>query len=275
MTAIEEALKELAVEAGVSDGDLRRAYLRRLKTAKPEVDPEGFQRVRAAYQLLQDQRAIGQHPTNSAPLLLPTNAPLPPAAHLEGPAPAVAVRDPFLDHLDRHEWDASARLLIERYVRAAEGAEVPLPAPSQTFLLILHLHETGALDTAGALGCAFHRWVTVTGLELVVLGGAMAPYWAIVREMESLPPTVPHDVRSAIARAAQHQNLFEAAEVLDEYRKRSPTDARDLARFMRARTPVLGRDLAQVLDPPSFLARRPLFLVFAAMALLRLILNAM
>jgi hypothetical protein len=36
----------------VARDELRRAYLRAVKAHSPERDPEGFQRVRAAYELL-------------------------------------------------------------------------------------------------------------------------------------------------------------------------------------------------------------------------------
>ncbi|WP_342381029.1 hypothetical protein NVS55_15240 [Myxococcus stipitatus] len=47
---LEEAWGELGVEAGTAPDLARRAYLRLLKTRKPEVDPQGFARLRAAYE---------------------------------------------------------------------------------------------------------------------------------------------------------------------------------------------------------------------------------
>ena len=51
----DEALEAIGVEPGVDDKALRRAYLRAVKAHPPERDPDGFQRVRAAYELLQAQ----------------------------------------------------------------------------------------------------------------------------------------------------------------------------------------------------------------------------
>ncbi|WP_338867332.1 hypothetical protein [Myxococcus stipitatus] len=49
---LEEAWGELGVDAGTAPDLARRAYLRLLKTRKPEVDPQGFARLREAYELV-------------------------------------------------------------------------------------------------------------------------------------------------------------------------------------------------------------------------------
>jgi len=46
-----DAWKELGVEAGADAETVRRAYLRLIKTRKPESDPVGFQRAREAYEI--------------------------------------------------------------------------------------------------------------------------------------------------------------------------------------------------------------------------------
>ncbi|MEO7096502.1 MAG: J domain-containing protein, partial [Polyangiales bacterium] len=48
----EEALKVLAVDREADAETVRRAYARAVRLHKPERDPEGFQRVRAAYELV-------------------------------------------------------------------------------------------------------------------------------------------------------------------------------------------------------------------------------
>jgi hypothetical protein len=52
-----EAWRELGVEPGADAETVRRAYLRLIKTRKPEADPDGFQRARQAYEIA---RASGE-----------------------------------------------------------------------------------------------------------------------------------------------------------------------------------------------------------------------
>ena len=49
---LDEAFAELGVDPDAGSDGARRAYLRLLKTRKPETDPEGFMRLRAAYELV-------------------------------------------------------------------------------------------------------------------------------------------------------------------------------------------------------------------------------
>ncbi|HEX6813018.1 MAG TPA: J domain-containing protein [Planctomycetota bacterium] len=47
----------LGVEPGCSPEDLRKAYAKQLKLHRPDVDPEGFRRIRDAYEFLRDRVA--------------------------------------------------------------------------------------------------------------------------------------------------------------------------------------------------------------------------
>jgi len=51
---LDEALRELGVGVDATSDQARRAYLRLLKTRKPEVDPQGFKRLREAYELAKE-----------------------------------------------------------------------------------------------------------------------------------------------------------------------------------------------------------------------------
>ncbi|RKH51675.1 hypothetical protein D7X96_10480 [Corallococcus interemptor] len=65
----QEALRELDVEADPGGDVIRRAYLRKLKTRKPETDPEGFARLREAYETVLARREGREAPrTQAAPL---------------------------------------------------------------------------------------------------------------------------------------------------------------------------------------------------------------
>jgi curved DNA-binding protein CbpA len=51
---VDEALREIGVAPGSNQEEIRRAYLRLVKVRKPETDPEGFRRLREAFELLRD-----------------------------------------------------------------------------------------------------------------------------------------------------------------------------------------------------------------------------
>lgn len=52
----EEARQALALEAESSDAEIRAAYLRKAKEHPPDRDPQEFERVRDAYEMLRDRR---------------------------------------------------------------------------------------------------------------------------------------------------------------------------------------------------------------------------
>ena len=53
-----EALAVLGFDAPPEAAELKRAYHQRLRVTKPDQDPEGFQRLRQAYELLQRVRVV-------------------------------------------------------------------------------------------------------------------------------------------------------------------------------------------------------------------------
>jgi hypothetical protein len=55
---LDEAFAELGIDNDAGSDGARRAYLRLLKTRKPETDPEGFMRLRTAYELVKSNLAF-------------------------------------------------------------------------------------------------------------------------------------------------------------------------------------------------------------------------
>ena len=65
----------LELDPEASDEEIRAAYLRKIKQHPPERDPEAFERVRDAYDILRDPRRRMRN-------LLFSGEPLPPLDHL-------------------------------------------------------------------------------------------------------------------------------------------------------------------------------------------------
>jgi hypothetical protein len=85
---LESALSELGVAHGTAFQDVRRAYLRLLKTRKPEIDPDGFLRLRAAFETVQSllaslHQAESEALADSPGALVWQDSPAAPAAALD------------------------------------------------------------------------------------------------------------------------------------------------------------------------------------------------
>lgn len=108
---LDEAFAELGLDPDAGSDGARRAYLRLLKTRKPETDPEGFMRLRAAYELVKADlpffeafrarepaaRVVEETP---APVVEPLAAPEEPLVAIEEPPvapeePLAAVEEPL------------------------------------------------------------------------------------------------------------------------------------------------------------------------------------
>lgn len=171
LVTFEEALRELGIDRGASPDQARRAYLRLLKQRKPETDPEGFRRLRGAFELLRAafvrrdaaaDAAAGSQEKDLAPV---ADEPLPQAAtraettivarSAEPPAEDVVaaplpverppvLADPDLARLEeirrlvkKKKSEAAARLLAEHYEAAMVRPGLLVPPPPATVDLLL------------------------------------------------------------------------------------------------------------------------------------------
>jgi hypothetical protein len=116
----EDAISALGLteaEAATLDPDvLRRAYLHAIKRHKPEVDPEGFQRVRAAFDHLKAEAQLFQRP----PLLVE------PAPAAPVPAAPPDLLAPFRERIESlthgsHERVEAAREALAHFPSSAEA----------------------------------------------------------------------------------------------------------------------------------------------------------
>lgn len=234
----EEAAAELGVDADATADDVRRAYLRLLKTRKPEVDAEGFQRLRAAYERMRGTLRVAPAPV----------AVVEDDGEGEGEAADEGDEDDDDDDLPKLQsqmeseaWVDAADTLRALYASSLRG-EIALGVLVRPSLRVrLALHEMGEGERAARLGRAFRRWAKATNEEARLLPGAIQHVNALVREMDGLPPDFPLAVRAAIARAIRRGDLESALPELLAFRGAHARDAARAADALQPRFPLLAR----------------------------------
>lgn len=140
MTA-DEARTLLGIGPGDDKATARRAYLRLLKVHKPESDPEGFQRLREAYELIE---RVSQH-ARAVPEVVaePVTLPNEPA-----PLPNDVESAPSLSHV---YWDRLANVVpYDRSIaqQVLEEAIAACPGESGFYLDLAGLHDEAGLEDA-------------------------------------------------------------------------------------------------------------------------------
>lgn len=168
----EEAREILGLASDATDEEARRAYTRLVKQHKPDRDPEGFRRVREAYECLRRVEPTSAAPLPTAPVA-PSETPVA-AAHvvIEDPAlakarkklravlrdtPTVAVPGVLAEHLARHPSDDEVRFDAVRALASAwrfQDANAMLEGgvrdggDPRPFLVQLALWSPDAIDDA-------------------------------------------------------------------------------------------------------------------------------
>jgi hypothetical protein len=264
-----DALVELGVAATATPEEIRRAYLRLLKTRKPETDPDGFRRLREAYEAASSPGRVGvlaairEARTDAASGGQASRASEPETAREaqdaeQAPAPPPAPperEDHFAALFEVQRLVATgsigtaAERLAEIYDKAAAQRGVVTPDPRVPMELILRLQESQRFTTAKALDGSFRRWLKATDSEVKILGGPLAVRWALVREVCSLPDRVSEKVRTTMARTARDGQLAVALSQLAHFREQSPETARLDAGMLRQGGGPLAMQLAEPLAP--------------------------
>jgi hypothetical protein len=254
----DEALRELAVEATASADETRRAYLRLLKTRKPEVDPDGFRRLREAYEVARrrlqflpnrvlrpvppvvaDVEGVAEVPdaivADVAPTPLVVASPAP-----EEPKRAVGVAG--ISKLTRAgDFEGAARGLVEELAQARVSSSPGGALVLVSIDVMLKLHETGNLDLSMELGRSVHHYLRDSGVEARLLENWAATKWAVVRELQQLPPTFPPELRSAIAKAVLATQPGLASGAVYALRRESRAKANTAAATLRNCGPLLAQ----------------------------------
>jgi hypothetical protein len=255
---------ELGVEPGAEPDTIRRAYLRKVKVHKPEVDPDGFKRVREAFEVLGRWAAFQAHlrrqQTESAPepgAAPPAPAPEPPPSSEASPAPLPAAAAISTAPSSASKWAEVAELLTAKrhdearalMVRLFSGEEAlgPAPHPEQLLFVLLELQAASPGEAGREALKAYAAWLDRTQQELAL--SQQGPRWLFTRELMRLPNTFPPELEALIAVGVLSGDFDKLFERLRAYTRESPARADGAIMSLADRAPTLHQIISPWLNP--------------------------
>jgi len=223
-----EALLTLGV-GGASEWEtlsteaLKRAYLKKVRAHPPERDPQGFQRVREAYELL---HALG--PTRAAVrLALPLVPKKATSAESVMPTPmrkrdetervasgqksesGSAALTRLQQALSEKQYDTAADALLEIY--ASEPPVRPHPPPHLALSVVTKQFMRGSQDSGRRLFVAFEADMARTNTPL---NERVAAIWKLLAELIALSAEAPPTLVCVLASGIESGDFREATEAL-------------------------------------------------------------
>jgi hypothetical protein len=205
-----EALRVLGLDD--ADGELtkeriRRTYLRKLKEHPPERDPDGFVRLREAYELLRD--VAGEERPALRFVLVPV------------PVPVEPEPEPDLPELP----------------------EPPPPPPSldDRTATVLRMLQHGELDAASELAAAWRETDDHRQSSHAIVR------WALARELLGVAPIVPSLVVRELARGIATGSMTGPKQVLATFHAERPFDAEEANVVLARRASSLHRMVGDAL----------------------------
>ncbi|HEY1817074.1 MAG TPA: hypothetical protein VGG74_32225 [Kofleriaceae bacterium] len=272
---IAEALDVLGLERlDVERTALRRQYMRLLREHPPERDPDGFKRLREAFELLRRFAA------DDAPVSVPAVAPsvVVEASRVEAsriePEPRAEVEPPLVEPEPRAEVEPP---LVEAEpppvhpepvepepppVRAdppRPRADLPRIAPppvapdpplALTVLVgkLLELLREGLVEPAAELE---RDWRSGGDVDDFRGSSAMvAARWVLLRELLPITIALPVPVVRALASAIAEDDVSLARPALEGFQRGNPALARGANGLLAARAPTLFTPIRDTLAPP-------------------------
>jgi hypothetical protein len=233
---LQEALAELGLGSATSADEAQRAYLRLVKQRRPDHDPAGFKRARAAFELVRDWIASG---AGAAPgVAAEGDAAGAIASGGAGPAPA---RSPETEAAARAFREAAAIEEPSEYgkvVAALEEArahpDVGMPPVLVAVETLLVLYVTGQPAQAAELLGAMTAWLATVPSEAQVFAGGLGPRWALARDLSRLAARLPTPTLAEVARALALGDSTRAILALRGFARRSPKEAKELSAELSA-----------------------------------------
>ncbi|MCA9699641.1 MAG: J domain-containing protein [Myxococcales bacterium] len=202
----DEALSLLGVDAGADPRTVKRAYLRRLKKTKPERDPEGFKRLREAYELLEQEQDHQEedHEHEPQPEFAPSSAnvvevPQPPSSE-----PRASFADCVHDiHMALEDGDLD-RACEQAAAAIARSESMEAPALPAALMVDLTLSALSSASDPAPARYAFRSWSAHSNVFDATRGeleNDELAKLALVAELVELPPDFPRPVAQLIATA--------------------------------------------------------------------------
>lgn len=265
---LEEALKELGLERIDRAEEVRAAYLRLLKQRKPEQNPEGFKRLREAYEF-----AVGwfERPETWTLLERELGQPRPsaePGPRSAGPETALdfaSILERFWVRLSAYETATLSRAqspvqvlyLVHRLIDQAK-AEIALaildtlldqlsPAEAERLPVLLfarhllRLHGAGLGEGAASLTRKLEAWLLRGGHESDLVSGEAAATWQVCKELARLPLSLRPEVRKALVLLLLEDDHAFAERVLERFARQHPEEAFELEASLREHAPNLSK----------------------------------
>jgi hypothetical protein len=264
------ALELLALGNGepLTHNQLRRAYLRRLRDYPPERDPEGFRRLREAFEMLEPMVRVHEWLAAHAPVSEPSTStsdaasadqPVGAGAEASAPhplpdAPGTPVQLAAATEAPLPDAPPSSGSLPT--AQDSEPAPAPAwhedPEPEMTLEAlndqILDLFERGETEEALALA---HRWGDQGLDDHRRISTYVARRWALTRELLNVAVALPDSILRALAHGIATNDVASACPEIQRYQVLRPDRTRDLARHLYKRARNLHTLVASALLPPE------------------------
>ncbi len=285
---LDEALGELGLSKTADAADVRKAYLRLLKSRKPELDPEGFMRLREAFELVNGLARVGVLGAMAKAEGSPANDEVDSTVHVNTEQPST-IREaraeeapPSEPVVTQEPAPAAPDEAPEGSEKAEAATEEPQPSsPSWSISLDQPKEAAATLCDMLAYAKAGHDvppqlpFLTMEVLLRLHLTGSlktarslmdafeewlsvtaneirfppvMAVRWAMLRELWAVRHELPLEVRAPIARGIASGDFKATRRELARFRVLEPDSAERAAIALRVHASVLAPRVASALQ---------------------------